>query len=523
MWQRPFGQERCTTRNPARSCDDGAVRGPASLSLPILVLLFVSLVQAQGTPPAAPLTLVSRDGRRPIPTTIVGGQELVGLDQVASLFQVTVREDTLAAGLTITYRGRTIVLSTDQAMASVSGRVVALPSPPVRSGGRWLVPVEFLPRALGPIYDQRIDLRRPARLLIVGDLRVPRVTAHIDAPGPPTRATIEIAPAAPVSVSTEAGRLVLRVDADALDLGLPGDGAGLIDQIRPGDQPGTVAIVLNTRAGTPRATTTETGGVARVAVDVPSAARTGAPAAGSPPPAAAPPLLSAPRPVLQTIIIDPGHGGDDIGVRGAGGAEEKRITLDVARRLRALIEMRLGIRVLLTRDGDSVTTLDERTAVANNNKADLFISLHLNAAPVADAAGAEVVHLRLDPYGDEARRSADTDAVSLPVLGGARRTIDVIRWDLAQARHVDASAALASMLEEELRAQVPMGARPRQESPLRVLTGVNMPAALIEMAYLTNAEQERQAQSEAFQVSVAQAIVNTVLRFRPYLEERRAP
>ena len=499
------------------------------MSPPVLLILLVSLLQAQGTPPPSPLTLVSRDGRRPIPTTMVGGQELIALDEVAALFQVAVREDRLAGGLTLTYRGRTILVSTDQPMASVGGRVVALPSAPVRSGQRWLVPVEFLPRALGPIYDVRIDLRRPSRLLLVGDVRVPRVTARIDAAGPPTRATIEISPAAPVTVTAEAGRVVVRVDADALDLGLPAGGGGLIDQIRGGDQPTAVAVVLAGRAGPARAVPSEAGGITRVAVEVaPAAAADAAPAPAAPAPAPPPApavaaLLFAPRPALQTIVIDPGHGGDDLGARGAGGTEEKRITLEVARRLRALIETRLGVRVILTREDDRRVSLDDRAAVANNNKADLFLSLHLNAAPVSDVAGAEVFHLRLDDEGEEARRAAETEAVSLPVLGGAERTLDVIRWDLAQARHVETSAALAAMLGEELRGHIPMAARPRQEAPLRVLTGVNMPAALIEMAYLTNEEQERRAQSDAFQNAVAQGIYGAVLRFRSHLEARRQP
>src|SRR5918999_3364941 len=188
---------RCGLR--AVPCDDGTVRGTAAIALAILLLLLASLPQAQGTAPATPLTLLSRDGRRQVPTIVLSGQELIALDDLASLFQVAVREDTLVGGLTITYRGRTIVVSSDQPMASVSGRVVALPSPAVRSGNRWFVPLDFLPRALAPIYDTRIDLRRPSRLLIVGDLRVPRITARVDAAGPPTRATLEIAPAAPVS------------------------------------------------------------------------------------------------------------------------------------------------------------------------------------------------------------------------------------------------------------------------------------------------------------------------------------
>jgi N-acetylmuramoyl-L-alanine amidase len=202
--------------------------------------------------------------------------------------------------------------------------------------------------------------------------------------------------------------------------------------------------------------------------------------------------------------------------------EEKQITLQVARRLRTLIEMRLGVRVILTRDDDTPVSLDDRAAAANNAKADLFLSLHLNASPIAGVAGAEVFYLRLDREGEDARRAAQADAVLLPVLGGATRIIDVIQWDLAQARHVDQSAMLATVLEEALRgAKVPMGARPRQEAPLRVLTSVNMPAALIEMGYLTNNRQQRLVRSEEYQNAVAQGIYDGVVRFRSYMEEQR--
>jgi N-acetylmuramoyl-L-alanine amidase len=491
-------------------------------------LVLVSWLHAQGVAPGAPLTLVSREGRKPIATTMANGQELIALDDVAALFKVPVREDTLAGGITITYQGRTLVLSADRPMASVSGRVVTLPAPPVRSGNRWLVPVEFLPRALAPLLDARIDLRRPSRLLIVGDVTVPRVTARIDAAGPPTRATVEIAPATPVRVTREGNRVVARIEADALDLGFPSEGAGLIDGFRPGDQPTTVFIVLGDRAGTARFTPADAGGITRIAIEVATPAGADAAAAATPPvptpppDAAAPPLLSVPRSVLQTIVIDPGHGGNDAGVHGSDGVEEKQITLQVARRLRTLVEMRLGVRVILTRDDDAPVSLDDRAAAANNAKADLFLSLHLNASPIAGVAGAEVFYLRLDREGEDARRAAQADAVLLPVLGGATRTIDVIQWDLAQARHVDQSAMLATVLEEALRgAKVPMGARPRQEAPLRVLTSVNMPAALIEMGYLTNDRQRRLVRSEEYQNAVAQGIYDGVLRFRSYMEEQR--
>ena len=89
-------------------------------------------------------------------------------------------------------------------------------------------------------------------------------------------------------------------------------------------------------------------------------------------------------------MIDPGHGGDDVGARGEGGTVEKDLTLAVARRVKAAIEARLGLRVLLTREDDRNVPLDQRIALANNNKADLFISLHANASLVPTASGASI-------------------------------------------------------------------------------------------------------------------------------------
>jgi N-acetylmuramoyl-L-alanine amidase len=184
------------------------------------------------------------------------------------------------------------------------------------------------------------------------------------------------------------------------------------------------------------------------------------------------------------------------------------------------VETRLGLRVVQTRDDDRAVSLDDRAALANNNNADLFISLHANAAPSGGRAGAEVFHVRLDSEGEAARAAADV--VTLPVLGGATRRIEVVQWDLAQAAHVDASEVLATMIEAELRDRVPMGPRPRQQGALRVLMGANMPAALVEVAYLTNEEQEAAAQSEAFQTAVAQALFDAIVRFGDYLQGRRS-
>ena len=505
------------------------LRWPTARATAALVALFLialpPLPRAQDNAP--PYTLLSREGRRPIPTVTRGGRELIALDDVAALFQVTVKGDPLAGGVTLTYRGKTIIASPDQPMASVDGRVVALPAPVVQAGQRWLAPIEFLSRALSPIYDQRITIKPSARLVIVGDLRVPRVSARIDMAGPPTRATFLVTPASRVTATTEGNRVLLRVDGDAIEPTFPPSASGLIESIHLGDQPDTVVVSLTRAAAPPRVATSQADNATRVTVDIPAATEArasqsqsqapGAPAVpGQETPASVPALGQA----MQTIIIDPGHGGDDIGVKGADGLQEKQLTLDVARRVRSLIESRLGLRVILTREDDKLVTLDQRAATANNSKAGLLVSLHANGAPSATPSGAEIFYDRLDREGEAARRAAAAQSVSLPVIGGGARTIEIIPWDLAQAPHVGSSEVLATILEEELRKAVPMSTRPRQQAPMRLLSAVNMPAALVEMTYLTNGPQEMQAGTEAFKNGMAQAIVNAITRFRSLTDDR---
>ena len=499
----------------------------AALVVLAVLLVLVCWPHAQGTAPASPLTLVTREGRRAIFTTILNNQEFIGLDDLAALFQLSVREDALAGGVTVTYKGRTVVASPDQPMASVNGRVVALPAPMARAGRRLLVPVDFIPRAIAPIYDAPIELRRASRLLIVGSVRVPRVAIRFDAAGPPTRLTLDIVPPLMVNTGYEASRVLVRVEADALDVATVPSGGGLIDQVRA-DQT-TIIITPSPRAGTPRIATTTTNESTRVVVEVPLAASQETAAPSAPPPAppttapeAPPPLPATGAAKLQTMVLDAGHGGDDNGVRGPKGTLEKQITLDAARRLKTLVESRLGVRVVMTRDDDRAVSLDERDAIANNSKADLFLSLHANGSPSASVKGAEVYYLRLDRAGEDARRNAAATELILPVVGGTMRPIDIIPWDLAQVSHVDASSRFASMLEEELEKHVPASSRPLQQAPMRVLSGANMPAALVEMVYLTNGEQEQRVKSDDFQGGLVQALYDAIVRFKSSLEASAA-
>ena len=211
------------------------------------------------------------------------------------------REDNLAGGLTVSYKGRTIVLTPDQAVASVGGRLVSLSSAVVRDGRRWLVPLDFLSRALSLVYETKLEFRRASRLVILGDLRVPRVVARQEPNGTQTRITLEITPKATETVVQEPGRLLVRVDADAIDATLPATVApGLVESMRVADSGNAIAISLGPRFGTFRATAVPGDTTTRVVIDsmpVSGLAQPGQPQTPPVPPGGAPgtpPVLAPP-------------------------------------------------------------------------------------------------------------------------------------------------------------------------------------------------------------------------------------
>lgn len=492
------------------------------------LFLLASVVSGQAPNQSATLTVLSREGRRPLQIVDVHGRAMVGLDDLAALFQLIVREDAAARAVTVTYKKQTIVLTPDQALASMSGRLVSLPAPLTRQGRRWMVPVEFISRALAAVYDTRLDFRPGSRLLIVGDLRVPRVTAQYDDTGNSLRVTLEITPKAMTAVTQDQGRLLVRIDADALDPSLPPPPPqqGLLAGIRTAE-PNTIQMDLGPRFSTHRSSTPISAGASAqlviellsVANDMSSATPSAAPERPGAAPADLPVFGAAPRSSIRTIVIDPGHGGDDHGVTGAGGNLEKDVALSVARRTKGVIEGRLGIRVLLTRDDDTNTDADSRAAIANNNKADLFISLHANGSPGALSRGAAIYYLSLDRFGEEARRRSQIDREAVAVYGGGTREFSLVDWDLAQAAHVQESAAFAGLIEEKLRRPAGVSIVKVRKAPMRGLAGANMPAILIEMGYLSNPAEEKLLASLEFQSGLAQALTEAVIGFRDYLEQ----
>lgn len=427
---------------------------------------------------------------------------------------------------------RTVVVSLTQGLASVEGRVVSLPAPPIRQGAAWLLPIELIERALAPGSNPRIDVRRRSSLIVMGSLSVPAVTARAEPLPNGTRVTFVIAPAVPQTVVNENGRLLIRLAADALDADLGDIGASPLVASSRVVPPSTVELTLGGPFASYRAAEQREGTELRLTVDILNAPPPAAPGPTAPsttaPPTTTAPGAVAPAPEMppllpestgvRTIVIDPGHGGTETGARGPSGTLEKNVVLSIARQLRAAIETRLGIRVLLTRGGDETVALDARAAFANNNKADLFISIHANASVRSSVTGAEVFYVTLGEYGTAVRSNAAEPGALLPTLGGGERAVDLILWEMAQAQHLNESARLAQTIEGEMRARVPMSPRAIQQAPFRVLVGANMPAVLVETGFITNPAEEKRLNAPDYQSQLVNALLAAVVRFKASTE-----
>ena len=499
-----------------------------------LCLLLAAALPGGGQPAPEPLTIVSRDGRRPLPTVPIGGRTMVAVTELLEPFGLRLGDDRPGGRLTLLRGTAVMVLTADDGIVSVAGRLESLSAPPVERDGAWYVPTDFIGRALPLLSDRPVELRPRSGLVILDGLRVPRVTARYGRAGQGARLRLLVTPHVALRIEQAADRLLVTFDADAVDLA-PGDVPpdDLLRRVLADERRARLEIELGAAFGSHAATSTPgPGGSLDVVIDLTPATARAAPASRAAPAApdpegmeagaALPTLadLTAPS-AVRAIAIDPGHGGADAGARGPAGTLEKDVTLSVAHRLQAAIQRRLGLRVVLTRSGDAAVTLDERAAIANNNRADLFISLHANASVRETAAGAEVFHLGPADHGGDAGAGPDA-GVPIPVAGGGTRVLDIVRWERAQFRFLERSALWARTVAEELRTRLPMSPRGVQQAPLRVLVGANMPAVLVEMGFLSNPEQEAQLVSPAFQDAVVEGLLHGVIRYRD-LAERGYP
>ncbi|MEK6760135.1 MAG: N-acetylmuramoyl-L-alanine amidase [Deltaproteobacteria bacterium] len=246
---------------------------------------------------------------------------------------------------------------------------------------------------------------------------------------------------------------------------------------------------------------------------------------------ALPLYASAPDPVAASaeddlvIVIDPGHGGDDTGAVGPTGVQEKDIVLRLALMAAQELSGYPGFKVLLTRDSDVFIPLAERPEFANRHGADLFISIHANAAPKKDARGVETYFLSFEATDDDARKLAEFENNSAGAVGGAEAPDDVlgdIISDMVRTASHHESARLAEVLHERILEFTGRQDRGVKQAPFRVLVGATMPAVLLEVGFISNAQEEKGLSSGRDQGLIAVSIADGIAGFRQILTKRKA-
>ena len=219
------------------------------------------------------------------------------------------------------------------------------------------------------------------------------------------------------------------------------------------------------------------------------------------------------------VVLDPGHGGEKDGAIGPGGVREKELALQIARRVAARLKQQGG-RVILTRTRDVAVALAQRAAVANAERADLFVSIHLNAMPGAARAHARGVETYcLSAAASDASAPAVAARENAPRLAGEPEVdpndpISGILQDLADTDALQESSRLAYAVHERLVSRLGAEDRGVKQAPFYVLAGARMPAVLLELGFLSHATESRKLATPGYQEQVAQAIAEGVAAWR---------
>jgi N-acetylmuramoyl-L-alanine amidase len=438
--------------------------------------------------------------------------ERLALDRVIRGLGVARRRDPASGNVTLRLRGHEVVLYAGKSLTSVDGDLRLLSGQLEMDGGRVLVPIDALPVFLEPLLDTPVRWHAGPRVLVIGRAEAPRIEVQTRVSGERVQVVLRASERVPFDLERRQGRVTVSIERDLVEVDFRQQRltGGIVERVRwVGGRDNSFEIDLGPRFSGLDATEEPLALTLDFRADLETRA-----AADAPPgdPGAPAPGAEERTPV---VVIDPGHGGSMVGAEGPGGTLEKDITLSIAHKLRSSIVSGLGYRVFLTRDGDVEVALDDRAPIANNYKADLFVSIHANSYRGRSAEGSEVYFLSYQASDDESRRVALAEgAVDVPPSAGEGDAgLSWILWDMAQAHHLEDSSRLATRIQEELASVTGSEGRGIKQAPFRVLVGAAMPAVLVEVAFLSNPDEEKLLASDAYQWRIAAALMRGIARF----------
>lgn len=216
---------------------------------------------------------------------------------------------------------------------------------------------------------------------------------------------------------------------------------------------------------------------------------------------------------LERVVLDPGHGGHDTGSVGPGGLMEKDLVLDIAKRLGALIERRLGSEVIYTREDDTFIPLETRTEIANQKTADLFLSLHANSSRRKSVAGPETFYLNFTTSAAALEVAARENATSQKSIYELQSLLQKIALKEKVQESREFAASVQNALHTKLARSRRLKNRGVKQAPFIVLIGAQMPSVLAEIAFISNPRDETLLKRDNYRQRIAEALYQGVSQY----------
>ena len=457
------------------------------------------------------------------PTVPHQGRPYVELARIAATLGARVDGTAFSTRAHVRAGGHVVTVTRNWAQVVVDGSPLVLDAPVRVKQGAWLVPETFVARILPKLATQPSASPPTAAPLVPPTApTTPSARAQPNATleelrfrSYPSFTRVVVETSVPLTYRVEsrgAREARVRLSGLAADLRIEPVRDGFVEEVRL-ERAGTDAIlriVFEAAAGEVRAT---------ALVDPPRL------------------MLDAMRPIerptrergesvtpLRVIVLDAGHGGHDSGAVGPGGLMEKELVLDVTRRAARLVDERLGLKVLLSRDGDHFVTLRDRTSFANRERADLFVSIHANAHRESASEGVETYFLSSEATDSAARQVAalENGVVQLekPSARGRADVVKSILWDLAQSEFQVESSRLAEVVLDSMTRALRIPNRGVKQAGFYVLGGAAMPAVLLEIGFVTNPKEERKLREARYRDEIARAIVEGIAEYKRHWDQR---
>lgn len=503
-------------------------------SLIVLCLLLPVFVAAQGerlqTPPA-PTTRgsVILEGREiAVPVTVSPSGPMFGLTPLVDAIGGELTSDESGESVTLRIVDLDVVIGPGNAIITVGDSIVSLSQPPVRGEGGLQVPVDFLRKTYGDVLGYSFEWQPETARLVISrrgdrELGVSVDVVHLQGT---TTVVLQFPEEPRYHINRQQpGAVVVEMLADRLTPPAPKEIQDpLVQSVTV--EPQRIRIQL---APGVQAESYTLGNPFRLVIDVHPTSSVAGPTLPTTP--------SAQAPGIRTIVIDPGHGGSETGAIGPSGVQEKELTLQISRELANRLAQRLGVRTVLTRSADANIPHDTRTSIANQNKADLFVSVHLNSSLGSGAYGTETYFLSPQATDSRAARAAlaenagtegtdagaDAGAGTGDTAGAQQQDLELILWDLAQSHHMAESQRFANLIQGELNRTLQLRDRGVKQAPFRVLMGATMPAVLVELGFISNPDEEKKLQDPAYRGQLVDALTLAIARYKAQVEKKPEP